>query len=103
VNRERLYFGASLGAIAGYVLAVLTSYPIRLFYDPHTASWSAIDVPGQPIIRWYGSVINAALGALIGAAVMWPIRRPVRWPVIWVLALLALALLTARERAWFQH
>jgi hypothetical protein len=99
MKSERLAWGASSGAIIGYALAVLTSLPIRILYYPHSNSWSAIDLPEGPPIRWYGYLINAALGASIGMAVTWRIRP--RWTLVWVLALVVLAYLAFHERHWF--
>jgi len=103
VNRDRLSWGASLGAIAGYVLGVFTSYPIRLVYSPRLDAWSAREMPGVHAIHWYGWVLDAALGAVVGMAVTWPLRRSVRWPVAWLLAFGALAALVYHERGWFQR
>ena len=101
MNRERLFFGASLGAIAGYVLGVLAPFPIRLLYSPRLDAWSAHEMPGAHAIRWYGWLLDAAVGAVVGMVVMWPLRRSVRWPVIWLLAFGALAALVYHERGWF--
>src|SRR5262245_38983152 len=101
MNRERLYWGASLGAIVGYTLAALTSYPIRILYFPHSDSWGLIDVPGTSAIAWFGRLINAAMGAALGIVVMWPIRLAVRWSVIWKAAFAALFILIYHERHWF--
>jgi|KBSSwiStaDraftv2_1062776.scaffolds.fasta_scaffold134459_3 hypothetical protein len=103
MTRERLCWGASMGAMLGYVLAVLTSYPIRILYDPHSESWGLIDIPGQPVIAWYGWLINAALGALLGMLIVWPIRRPLPWALVWIVASLALLALGVHERHWFRH
>jgi hypothetical protein len=101
--RERLCWGASLGGIVGYALAVLTSYPIRILYYPNSASWGLIDVPGEPVIAWFGRLINAAMGAALGVVILWPIRTPVRWSVIWIAAVVAMVVLAAHERHWFRH
>jgi hypothetical protein len=101
MNRERFAWGASLGAIVGYTLAVLTSYPIRIIYFPHSDSWGLVDVPGQPAIAWYGRLINAGMGAMLGMGILWPIRRPMRWPVIGMAAIVALLVLAFHERHWF--
>jgi len=101
MSRERIWWGASLGAIVGYTLAVLTSYPIRILYFPHSDSWGLIDVPGQPAIAWFGRLINAGMGAVLGMLVLWPIRLPVRWSVIWMAATVALSILIYHERHWF--
>jgi len=102
VRRERLAWGASVGGIAGYLLGVLTSYPIRLVDTPHSTVWGVVGVPGQPVIRWFGLLLNAGLGALVGVGAMSLTRRAPRWSLVWILAAVALALLIQHERAWFR-
>ena len=101
MTRARLFWGASLGAILGYVVAALTGYPIRLFYYPNSDSWGLIDLPGQPAVRWYGRLVNAALGALLGMALASPWKKRPWWPAVWMSAVAALLLLAVHERHWF--
>ena len=103
MKSERIAWGASLGALLGYALAVFTSYPIRVLYDPHSDSWNTFDHPGRVPIRWYGWLINAALGALVGMLAMWPMRVRVSWTPIWILALAMLAVFGFHERQWWAH
>lgn len=101
MNRDRLYWGASAGAILGYLIAVLTSRPFPIVLDPVAGTWALGSLPDQLVIRWFGYVINAAFGAIVGMAAVWPIRRNVPWHVVWILATAALAYLVFHERHWF--
>ena len=103
MKHPQLYWGASVGALLGYVFAALTGWPIRLFYYSTSDSWGLVDHPGEPVVRWYGRLINAGLGALLGMALALPWKKRPWWPAVWTSAVLALLVLVFHERHWFMH
>jgi hypothetical protein len=94
------WWGASVGAALVYTSAVLFSFPPALHFFPRLGSWGFAALPEEPSIRWYGWIIETALGGLLGFAIGRFVKRP-PWGLTWLIAVACLLALAWHERHWF--
>jgi len=95
------WWGATVGAVLAYTIAVLVSFPPSLYFFPRLGSWGFLALPGELTIRWYGWLIYAVGGGLLGVAVGRIIHRRPPWALVWRVAATSLLLLSWHERPWF--
>ena len=95
------WWGASLGAMLAYVGGVLLSFPPTLLFFPRPGSWGFVALTGEPAIRWYGWLIDIALGALAGFVVGRFLPRRPPWALLWWIAAASWLALAWHERQWF--
>lgn len=101
MSRPGAWWGATVGAVLAYTIAVLASFPSALYFFPRLGSWGLLPLPGEPAIRWYGWLIYAALGGLSGIVVGRFFNRRPPWALVWLMATASLLLLAWHERQWF--
>ncbi len=101
MSKPAVLWGASVGAVLGYAVAVLAPFAPSLYFFPRLGVWGFSNVPSEPVIQWYGWLIYAALGGLVGMAAGRLLKRHPPWAVVWVLSAASLLLLTWHERQWF--
>ena len=101
MSRDGAAWGATLGAIAVYVAAVLVPLP-PLQYLPHQGVWRyGVEHPGEIVVRWFGFVAYAALGGIVGAAFGAVLVRRPPWTLVAAAAALAWLALAIHELRWF--
>jgi hypothetical protein len=92
---------ATVGAVLGYTCAVLVPFPPPLYFFPRLGTWGVLAITGEPAIRWYGWLIDAAAGGLIGMVVGRLTNRRPPWVLVLLFAAASLAALVWHEREWF--
>jgi hypothetical protein len=101
VRGPGVWWGAALGAVILYTTASLTSFPSPLYFFPRIGAWGFSLVPGEPSIRWYGSMLDAAAGGVLGAVAGRYLHRRPPWAIIGWFATASLLALAWHERSWF--
>jgi hypothetical protein len=95
------WWGATVGAVLAYTTTVLVSFPPPVYFFPRLGSWGFLALPGEVPIRWYGWLIDSAVGGLFGVVVGRFIRRRPPWALVWPIAVTSLLALAWHERLWF--
>jgi hypothetical protein len=102
VKSPAAWWGATIGALLVYTSAVLVSFPPPLWFLPRLGTWGFLAVPGEPAIRWFGWLLDAAAGGLLGMVAGRLVARRPPGALVWLLATASLLLLAWHERHWFQ-
>lgn len=93
--------GASIGALLAYTAASLHAGVPEPLYFPRLGTWAWNAIPGEPVIRWFGHLIDMGIGAGLGIVLLTLARRAPPWHLVWILAAAALLGLAAHEAPWF--
>ena len=101
MKRPGAWWGATVGAVLVYTAAVLVPFPPPLYFFPRLGSWGFLALPGEPAIRWYGSLIYTAVGGLSGIVVGGFINWRPPWTLVWLVATTSMMVLAWHERHWF--